>query len=419
MKAFRDKHGTWLVQPVVGGRRPTIRFGRVTRRQAETMAGHVEHLVNALSSGQPLPAAVASWLGEVDDVLHDRLVRAGLVAPRAAAIVVPTLGDMVEAYIDRRTDVTWRTRDNYHQAGRALCEFFGEGRQLSEITAGDADDFKRWLLNRGATATAAQRIKKCKLFFADAVKRGYLGRSPIADVRAPSDANPDRLVYVPLADVVRVVEATADPVWRALLVLAREAGLRVPSEPAALRWDDVAWDVQRFTVRATKTKNTRLVPLFPLVEQALVALFERAEPGEVMVFPHLGSSSNLRTQLGRLQARAGVQPWGKPFQNLRASAETDLVQRFPAHVACGWVGNSPKVAARHYLQVTDQHFDQAVQKPVHEPVQHPQAPTGTGEKVKPACVAGTPILRDGAAACGALPASEVPPAGLEPALERF
>jgi hypothetical protein len=47
------------------------------------------------------------------------------------------------------------------------------------------------------------------------------------------------------------------------------------------------------------------------------------------------------------------------FQNLRASRETALANDFPLHFVTAWLGNSPAVAARHYLQVTDEHFESA------------------------------------------------------------
>jgi len=39
------------------------------------------------------------------------------------------------------------------------------------------------------------------------------------------------------------------------------------------------------------------------------------------------------------------------------------------HVVCAWIGNSQPVAAKHYLQLTDEHFRKAAQNPtqsVHE-----------------------------------------------------
>jgi len=48
------------------------------------------------------------------------------------------------------------------------------------------------------------------------------------------------------------------------------------------------------------------------------------------------------------------------FHNLRASRETELAERFPIHVVVAWLGNTPEIARRHYLQVTDHHFEQAL-----------------------------------------------------------
>jgi hypothetical protein len=54
--------------------------------------------------------------------------------------------------------------------------------------------------------------------------------------------------------------------------------------------------------------------------------------------------------------KAGVPRWGKLWQNLRSSCQTDLEERFPSHVACAWMGNTEQVARRHYLQVTEDDF---------------------------------------------------------------
>ena len=47
------------------------------------------------------------------------------------------------------------------------------------------------------------------------------------------------------------------------------------------------------------------------------------------------------------------------FQNLRSTRETELAERCPEHVICAWIGNSRVVARKHYLQVTEEHFEQA------------------------------------------------------------
>src|SRR5262249_51540416 len=65
------------------------------------------------------------------------------------------------------------------------------------------------------------------------------------------------------------------------------------------------------------------------------------------------------TQLNRIIRRAGLTPWPKPFHNLRATRQTELAERYPIHVVCSWLGNSPTIAREHYLQVTEEHYTRA------------------------------------------------------------
>src|SRR6476620_3904777 len=69
------------------------------------------------------------------------------------------------------------------------------------------------------------------------------------------------------------------------------------------------------------------------------------------------TNANLRTRLIKIIKRAGLQPWPKLFQNLRSTRETELAEVYPVHVVCEWLGNSQPIAAKHYLQVTDEHFE--------------------------------------------------------------
>src|SRR4029077_15799694 len=54
-------------------------------------------------------------------------------------------------------------------------------------------------------------------------------------------------------------------------------------------------------------------------------------------------------------------PWGRLFHNLRGSRQTELTERFPAHVVSNWLGNTPRVAVQHYLQVRDSDFERAAE----------------------------------------------------------
>jgi len=91
--------------------------------------------------------------------------------------------------------------------------------------------------------------------------------------------------------------------------------------------------------------------------------FTGPQPGQKRVIAADSNiSSNLRTQAHRIIKRAGLKPWGKTFQNLRASRETELVEDFPIHVVTEWLGNSPDIARKHYLQTHEEHFQRAVEK---------------------------------------------------------
>jgi len=48
---------------------------------------------------------------------------------------------------------------------------------------------------------------------------------------------------------------------------------------------------------------------------------------------------------------------------MRSTRETELAETFPMHVVCKWIGNSQPIAAKHYLQVTDEHYAKAAQNP--------------------------------------------------------
>ena len=73
---------------------------------------------------------------------------------------------------------------------------------------------------------------------------------------------------------------------------------------------------------------------------------------------------NLRTQFERIIRKAGLIPWPKLFHNLRASREEELSADWPIHKVVYWLGNTQKIAIKHYLMVTDEDFKKAVQNPV-------------------------------------------------------
>ncbi len=99
--------------------------------------------------------------------------------------------------------------------------------------------------------------------------------------------------------------------------------------------------------------------MFPELANALWELPE-TEGTTFVIYRHRGC--NLRTRFSRIIKRAGVKPSPKPFHNLRSTRETELANEYPIHVVCKWIGNSPTIAMKHYLQMTDDHFKKAIGK---------------------------------------------------------
>ena len=113
--------------------------------------------------------------------------------------------------------------------------------------------------------------------------------------------------------------------------------------------------------------------LASVLNEAYEAAFHRlADPSAVVSGPvvtrYRSADQNLRTTFEKIMRRAGLNPWPKPFQNLRATRETELMEIYPAHVVVSWIGHSEKVARQHYLQTTDTHFEKAVVLKTPEPV---------------------------------------------------
>jgi len=401
------------------GRRRSIRLGKVSQRQAEAVKVKVEQLVAAAISGHAVDAETSRWVAGLDEVLADRLAAVGLIPQRENV----TLGPFIDAYIESRHDTKESTTSLYRQTRRNLVEFFGANKQIRDITPGDADEWRLWMLEKGRVGggplgdnTVRRRCGRAKQFFNAALRKRLVTENPFADLKSAVQANAARFHFVTREESDKVMGTCPNAEWRLLFALSRYGGLRCPSEHLSLRWGDVDWEHGRMTVRSPKTERhvggeSRVVPLFPELRPHLEEVFDAAEAGtEFVITRYRSTNANLRTQFLRIVRRAGVQTWQKPFQNLRSTRETELAEEFPLHVVTAWLGNSQPVAAKHYLQVTDDHFSKAVQNPVQQahasPRNDSQAASPGHEK--------TPVLQGCASECDDLLEGKAPRVGLEP-----
>lgn len=371
--------GTFIVRFInERRRRKTITIGKSERKADETCR-KIEDILTAKKLGLAVDPQTAAWLSGLPEAMRKRLASVGLIegAPEQASVI--TLGKLLEDYFTKRTDAKPGTLVVLGQTRRNLLEFFGADKPLTAITAADAKDFERYLRttareHRYAEAkvddglkpdTVRKRISNSKQFFADAVDRELIDRNPFAKLKSTVKGNRERDFFITREMATKLIEAAPDAQWRAIIALSRYGGLRCPSEHLGLRLDDIDWERERIRITSPKTehhegKAYRFIPLFPELLPYLRDVDEQAPPGtEYVITRYRSTCQNLRTTFLKIIKRAGLTPWPKLFHNMRATRQTELEEQFPSHVVCAWIGNSPAVAKRHYLQVTDEHFAKA------------------------------------------------------------
>ena len=435
-----ESNGRRTIQFVgADGKRRSIRLGKVSKRVADAVKLHVEDLVACHRTGQPIPLATERWLEHASDQLHDRISAVGLTSPR----VRRTLAAFIDDYIASRTDAKPGTKTVWSQSRRRLVEHFGGDCVMRSVTAADVSTFRQRLAESGlAEATIRRTLGHGKQFFGAAMKINVCAANPFVGIPCAVGANPDRAAFVSRESIQKLLEHCPNDDWRRLIVLARFGGLRTPSESLLLRWGDI--DVARGRMRVTSPKTARhedggerWVPLFP---ELLPHLGDHARPRDAethdfVIATYRGSAINLRTRLLKIMKRAGVEPWPKLWQNMRASRETELVESFPDHVVSAWIGHSVAIARKHYLQVTDAHFRLAAgmsqpstpsdtagdQHPsaVQIPVQCPPESAGKASQrrvVEPASPAQNGDLQTASTGCDQPTLWEVTPRGFEPRL---
>ena len=310
-----------------------------------------------------------AFFGRLEPTIQQKISALGLWEMGSKAI----LGPFLERHILARTDVKPATLEVWAQPCRNLTTFFGQSKLLGDITPGDADEFKHWLLAQPLSrATIAKRLSFARTFFHVARKHRLIEENPFCEVRIPTADIRGRQRYVP-KETIRSLLQHADPSWQAILGLARFGGLRCPSEVMSIKWEHVDWEKSRVSVPSPKTerygKASRDLPLFPELRTILDQVKAILPPQQTYV---VGDdyykrcqgrrgwrNCNLRKPFEMLLKRAGITPWPKLFHNLRSSFATDLRDDFPGHVVNAWMGHDEDTSLRHYAQITESHFRKA------------------------------------------------------------
>jgi integrase len=389
---LKDGNG-WRIRFYDGsGERKQIRLSGINKATAEQIGRHVEVLNSAKTANNlAIDRQTTLWLAKIGPKIYAKLASVGLVEPRESS----SLGMFLKHYIQQRSDVKVATTRRLQSVTNHLIDHFGESVMLQNIHAGHADDFRSYLYGKGhAENTVRRYCGIAKQFFRAAIRRKLIEANPFADHVTTVKGNAAKFHFVTKSDAQKILDACPDLQWRMIFALCRFGGMRCPTEVLALRWQDINWEHGQFLVHSPKTehhegKETRLVPLFPELMEILSEGFREAEDGSTFVITrYRESTQNLRTTFKKIIKRAGLIPWPKPFQNLRSTRETELAEVFPLQAVTSWIGNSQLVASKHYLQLTDEHFNRASAKAAHPTTKlegpAPQAAPKTSEMAETA-----------------------------------
>lgn len=240
------------------GTRKCIRLGKLSSRLAKGYKAKIEEIIACQRAQRPLDEETADWVGDADDKLHTKLVKAGLATMRAKkGKTILTLGEFIDSYIAIRGDIKPGTKTNYEQTRRWLLDYFGKDKALAAITQGDAEEFRSYLVNQKLSENTLRRhLKRSGQFFRHALRKKIIKENPFGEMKALSvRGNREKFYFITEEQAQAVLEACPDQQWRLIFVLSRYGGLRCPSEHLALRWTDVDWNNNKLTVRSPKTER--------------------------------------------------------------------------------------------------------------------------------------------------------------------
>ena len=375
-------------------------MGKVSKRDAESVRNKVEALLSAkLSGASGVDREVAAWLAKIDVKLLEKLRKAGLLPEEVKKEMQRKenggmlLSELTEKFITELgsgkkpgTVAQWRQVENL------LLEVLPEGITLKDITRGHATAYLEKLKKERASATVFKHVMTSKQFFNFAVDWNLIPFSPFDRLKV-AKGNAKNNVEVP-REIVETILSVVDAEWRKIIALARFGGLRTPSETLSIRWEQIDFATGKMIIPECKVEHhegrgLRACPLFPELRAILEPL--REKEGFVVNKPGYRAAANtgvgwrnanLRTQFLKQIAKVNrvketnIQPWARLFHSMRASRQTELERQFPIHVVCSWLGNSPRIAQRSYLLVTQDDWSKALGKGAKYGAEH----VGTDQK---------------------------------------
>lgn len=332
-----------------GAERFSIWIGKPSPSQANLLLSYISQLETSRKLGlQCDNPAVTAWLSAMDDKFYAKLVSAELVPARRQQ----RLSQLFESVLALR-EIKASTAKNYHNQFKRFTTFLGD-KLVKDVSEDDCLAFSDSLTVAADTKATILRNIKHAMDSSSEVDPNPFER--INTRRPAPDTSRRRLVE--RATVRQWCDKCDDKEMAAVIALGGLQGCRVRSEPSVLEWQHISFEGGTINIPAAKTKS-RITPLFADTAKYMKAWHEESgKPSEGLIFPKLPTQNTLIERMKKLTGQHIPKVW----VNLRSSAESYLVSEgFPLHTVASWLGNSPIVAAKHYLQISPASFEEAKQ----------------------------------------------------------
>lgn len=264
------------------------------------------------------------------------------------------LGAWCQRYLEIRADELDGATIKIHKRSiNLLLEYFPANARIDAITKSQATDWRINMKRQNGyvEATACKYVRGVKAVLNRAVAEDWSATHNFHHLQgsAPRQQMFDRQA-IDRSQVESVLEV-ADEEATALIMMGYFTGMRT-SEILHLRWEhcDLARNVITVVPRGgveTSKQRLREVRIEPELLVWLAAR-EQTEPTVLGMIENNRSNMAARSVKGAC-VKANVEPF--TLKKLRQTRDTIWHSRYPAHVACAWLGHSEQIARRHYLSI--------------------------------------------------------------------
>ncbi len=356
----RKKRTAYQIGFTVNGIRSWLSLGsNYGKEDVQEIALVIDKIVASISSGLELESRTKVWLEHAPEDLRERLDKAGLIESTRT----PTLGEVIDAYWELEVPkLGERTARFRAWSVSKFFEFVSPTTKLDAFSKRDALSFVNQMQSKYAEATVATIVRDLKRVFRWASEVEITNINPFEGVKKGSFKNKSREYYVPMSDYFALLDACPSRMSRVLISLYRIGGLRA-GEALLLQWPDVDFARGRILVHSPKTarhadKDSRVVPMFPLLRQELEAYWDSLPEGGS---PYLITEyrTTLNNHVERIVFYAGLNRWERLIQNMRSSRAIEIAREYGVLAEAEWIGHSPQTAKDHYLHVLDADFERA------------------------------------------------------------